>query len=250
MISIRIIPVLLLKDNKLVKTVKFKGPAYVGDIINAAKILNEKEVDELMVLDISASEYEQPNFSMIAEVAGECFMPLGYGGGISSIEHIKRLFAIGIEKVIINSAAVQNKALISEAASKFGSQSIVVSIDVKKNLFGKRKVYTQSGKFNTGLDPLAFALEMQERGAGEIFLNSIDKDGTMSGYDMELIKSFSDKLNIPLIVCGGAKELNDFKKVKEMGVSACAAGSMFVFKGPHKAVLINYPSQLELQSVQ
>jgi len=240
-----VIPVLLLKGNGLYKTVKFKDPKYIGDPMNAVKIFNEKEVDELCFLDISTTvEKKEINYKIIAEIASECFMPLSYGGGITHMDQMKKLFNIGIEKVIINTAAHSNTNLINEAASHYGSQSIVGCIDVKKSLLGKYEVFTQSGRINTGKDPLEFARQLQESGAGEILINSIDRDGTMRGYDVELLKKISSCLDVPMIACGGAGSIEDLSMaVKEGAASAVAAGSMFVFHGKHKAVLISYPTQ-------
>lgn len=244
---IRVIPVLLLHKGGLIKSVQFKDYKYVGDPINAVKIFNEKEIDEIVVLDINASkERRGPNMQQLKEIAGEAFIPLAYGGGISTIEEVKQLFYLGVEKVIFNYQATLNKNLISAAASIVGSQSVVVSVDVKKNLFGKYRVYTLNGNENTGKDPASFAVEMQEAGAGEIFLNSIDKDGTFGGYDLSLINKVSTVLDIPLIACGGAASIEDFLAASKNGASAVAAGSFFVFQRPHKAVLISYPGQKEL----
>jgi cyclase len=245
---IRVIPVLLLHKGGLVKTIKFKNPAYVGDPINAVKIFNEKEIDEIVVLDIDASrEGRGPQMQLIREIAGEAFIPLAYGGGITTIEQVKELFFIGVEKVILNYRAITHPEFITQIAQAVGSQSVVVSIDVKKNVWGSYKVYTKGGTENSGEEPIAFAQKMQNAGAGEIFLNVIDRDGTFSGYDLPLIQKMAAVLNIPLIVCGGAGSVNDFKPAILSGASAVAAGSMFVFQGPHRAVLISYPSQKELE---
>lgn len=251
MLKTRVIPCLLLKNNGLVKTVKFKDPKYVGDPINAVKIFNDKEVDELIFLDISATiENRKPNFKVISDIANECFMPFGYGGGIRNLDDIKKLFNLGIEKVIINSYAFENPQFIKEASGIFGSQSIIVSIDVKKSLFGKYDVFTQSGKKNIKQDPVKYAILMENMGAGEIILNSIDRDGTMQGYDIELIKKVSESVKIPIIACGGANKIEDFgDAVKKGGASGVAAGSMFVFYGKHRAVLISYPSINELEKI-
>ena len=251
MLKTRVIPCLLLKNQGLVKTVKFKDPKYVGDPINAVKIFNEKEVDELLFLDITATvENRKPNFPIISDIASECFMPFGYGGGVKDLNDMKELFNLGVEKVIINSYAVENPEFIKKAADLFGSQSVVVSIDVKNTLLGKYEVFTYSGKKNTKLEPVNFAREMQEMGAGEIFLNSIDRDGTMQGYDIELIKLVSQSVTVPVVACGGAGKIEDFAEaVKKGGASAVAAGSMFVFHGKHRAVLINYPSVQVLESI-
>jgi cyclase len=247
----RIIPVLLLKGQGLYKTVKFKDPKYLGDPINAVKIFNEKEVDELCFLDITATnEKREPNYKIIAEIASECFMPLSYGGGITNVEQAKKLFNIGVEKIIISSAVHQNANIISELASQYGAQSIVVCLDVKKNFLGKYEVYSHSGKKSTGKNPIQFAKQMQDLGAGEIILNSIDRDGTMKGYDTDFIFKVASQLEIPVIACGGAGNVDDlFKAVHEGNASAVAAGSMFVFHGKHRAVLISYPSQKELKEV-
>jgi imidazole glycerol-phosphate synthase subunit HisF len=245
---VRVIPVLLLHKGGVVKSVKFKNYTYVGDPINAVKVFNEKEIDEIVIVDIDASRARRgPDMQKVREIAGEAFIPLAYGGGISTIEEIKDLFYIGVEKVILNNSALYNPSLITEAAKLVGSQSIVVSIDVKKNLFGKYRVYTRNGTENTQHDPINFAKRMQDIGAGEIFLNSIDNDGTFAGYDLQLIKKVSSELTIPLIACGGASEIEDFKHAVQHGASAVAAGSMFVFRRPHKAVLISYPSQNSLK---
>jgi cyclase len=240
--------VLLLHKGGLVKSVKFKNYRYVGDPINAVKIFNEKEIDEIVVLDIDAGRDQRgPDMDQIKDIAGEAFIPLAYGGGISTIDEVKKLFYLGIEKVILNFQAHANPSLITEAARLVGSQSVVVSIDVKKNLFGKNKVYVKNGTEGIGKDPLEFALAMQEAGAGEIFLNSIDRDGTYRGYDLPLIKELSQALRIPLIACGGASSIDDFGSAIGAGASAVAAGSMFVFQRPHNAVLISYPSRKDLK---
>lgn len=247
--TVRVIPTLLLKNEGLVKTIKFKNPKYVGDPRNAVKIFNEKEVDELVFLDITASIIGKgPNFQMIEEIASECFMPLGYGGGINDMDSIKKLFSIGIEKVSLNTALHSNSELLKNASDQYGSQSIIASIDVKKNLFGKYEVYTKGGSINTKKDPIKFAVEMQNLGAGEIFLTSIDLDGTMKGYDLNLISSITSAIDIPLIACGGAGNLSHIKDaVTIAGASAVAAGSLFIYHGKHNAVLINYPKPEDLK---
>lgn len=245
---VRVIPALLIQKGGLVKSVKFKDHKYIGDPINAVKIFNEKEVDEIVILDISATaEKRGPNIRQIKELASEAFMPMGYGGGITKLEEIKELITIGVEKVIINTSAYNNSQLISDGAKYTGSQSIVVSIDVKKNIWGKYKVYVQNGSKNTNLDPVEYAKKMENAGAGELFLNAIDRDGTFSGYDTELIKLISAGVNIPLVAIGGGATVEDFAKAIENGASAVSAGSMFVFQGPHRAVLISYPKQQELK---
>lgn len=245
---IRVIPVLLLHKGGLVKSLKFKNYRYVGDPINAVKIFNEKEIDELVILDIDASRDRRgPNMKEIKEMAGEAFVPLAYGGGISAIDEIKELFYLGVEKVILNYHAVHSPSIIGEAAKLVGSQSIVVSVDVKKDIFGRYRVYTMNGKENTSFDPMEFCRKMQETGAGEIFLNNIDRDGTYAGYDLDLVKKLSEGLTIPLVACGGAARIEDFTDAINCGASAVAAGSMFVFQRPHNAVLISYPSQKDLK---
>jgi imidazole glycerol-phosphate synthase subunit HisF len=245
---IRVIPVLLLHEGGLVKSVRFKNYAYVGDPINAVKIFNEKEIDEIVVLDIDASrEKRGPDIKRIREITGEAFIPLAYGGGITTTEQVKELFYNGVEKVIFNYQAHHQPGIITETAKLVGSQSVVASIDVKKNWLGKYKVYTLNGTAQTGMDPVIFAKQMTEAGAGEIFLNAIDRDGTYDGYDLELLKQVSEAVSIPVTACGGAGSVEDFVRAVQAGASAVAAGSFFVFQRPHRAVLISYPSQKELQ---
>jgi cyclase len=249
MLQARVIPCLLINGSGLVKTARFKNPKYVGDPINAVRIFNDKEVDELTVLDINRKEEEKtPQFELIAQIAGECFMPLSYGGGVRNINQIEKLLTIGVEKVILNSAAVHTSELIKQAADFIGSQSIVVSIDVKKSTFGKYHIYTHGGRKKINIDLLGHAAHMEKLGAGELLLTSMDRDGTQEGYDLKLIKNITDTVSIPVIASGGAGKLNDFEgAIKNGGASAVAAGSMFVFYGKHRAVLINYPSQEDLK---
>ena len=246
---IRVIPVLLLKNGGLVKTIKFKNPNYIGDPINAIKIFNEKEVDELIFLDIEATNLKkEPNYQIIEEIASECFMPLGYGGGIKNIEQIKRIFSIGVEKVIINSSAGNKPILITEAAKIYGNQSIVASVDVRKDLFGKYVCYTNSGKRKVKQNLLDFVKKIENHGAGEIILTSINKEGTFSGYDIDLIKLVSDNVSIPVVANGGASKTEDFyDAVQNGGASAVSAGSIFVYKSRNRGVLINYPYQKNLK---
>ncbi|MEO0469615.1 MAG: AglZ/HisF2 family acetamidino modification protein [Bacteroidota bacterium] len=244
---IRVIPVLLLKKGGVVKSVKFKNHKYVGDPINAVKIFNEKEVDEIAIIDIDASrENRAPNIAQIGEIAGEAFMPLAYGGGITKLDEVKEILYQGAEKVVLNASALQRPELIEAAAGQFGSQSVVASIDVKKTLFGKQKVYGDCGSKNTKRDPVEFARQMESAGAGEIFLTSIDRDGTFEGYDLGLIQRVAEAVSIPVIACGGAASVDDFRMAVESGASAVAAGSLFVFHGPHRAVLINFPEPDQL----
>jgi len=249
MIKTRVIPVLLLKGKGLVKTERFENPKYLGDPINIVKIFNEKEAHELVLLDIYATtENRPPQFNYIQDIASECFMPLGYGGGIKTLGHIKKILALGFEKVVLNSIAVENPEFVGQASDMFGSQSIVISIDVKKEPFGKYEVYIRNGKIATQRNSIDFAKQMEQMGAGEILLNSIDRDGTMSGYDIELIKSVSTSVSIPVLACGGASCLRDFSDaVKLGGASAVVAGSMFVFHGKHRAVLISFPDSERLK---
>lgn len=251
MLKIRIIPSLLLKNHGIVKTAGFKDPKYVGDPINAIKIFNEKEVDELIFFDTTATMDERkPNFKLIEDIAGECFMPFGYGGGIRDLNDIRTILSIGAEKVIINSYAIENPGFIKNAAGRFGSQSIVVSIDYRINHVGKYIVYTHGGKVATQYDPINYAKLMEEMGCGEIILTSIDRDGTMKGYDVDLIKRVTSVLNIPVIACGGAGNIQHFKDaIVKGGASAVSAGSMFVFQGKHRAVLISYPSMEDIESI-
>jgi cyclase len=250
MLKTRVMPCLLVSNGRLVKTVRFRNPAYVGDPVNAIKIYNEKEVDELILLDITATaEGRRPDFSFLSEVADECFMPLAYGGGICDIDDISRIFSLGIEKVAINSYALENPSFVEKAAAVFGSQSILLSMDVKKNLFGKYRVYGRGGRNGTDHEPAAWAARMERIGAGEILLNSIDQDGTMEGYDTTLIRKVTEAVTVPVIACGGAGRIQDFKMaVEEGGASAVAAGSMVVYQGKNKGVLINFPSQDDLKN--
>jgi imidazole glycerol-phosphate synthase subunit HisF len=246
----RVIPCLLLKNEGLVKTVKFKDPKYLGDPINIVRIFNDKEVDELIFLDITATvENSPPNFDLLGKITSECFMPLGYGGGIRTLEDVKKLLAMGVEKIVLNTSAVENPSLIRAAADYAGSQAVVISMDVKKTLLGKYEIYTRGGKKGTGLDPVKFAMEMEKQGAGELFLNSIDRDGTMQGYDLELVRRVADSVTVPVVACGGAGNIQHLAEAIQAGASAAAAGSMFVFQGPLRGVLISYPAQEEMRRV-
>lgn len=216
--------------------------------MNAVKIFNEKEVDELIFLDISAGD-KGPSFDLLVQIASECFMPFTYGGGISTIEHIKKLIKLGVEKISLNSAAFTHPELISKAAEMLGSSSVVVSIDVKKNFWGKYTVVTHQGKKSIGLSPTEAALLAEKHGAGEIMLNSVDADGTREGYDLKLIRTVAETVSIPVIACGGAGSIQDLKNALEAKASAAAAGSLFVFRGKHRAVLINYPTASEISNL-
>lgn len=246
---VRVIPALLIRNGGLVKSVKFKDHKYVGDPINAVKIFNDKEVDEILILDISATaEKRGPNMQQIRDIAGEAFMPLGYGGGITTLEEIRELVSSGVEKAVLNTSAFDNPELVRKAADYIGSQSIVVSIDVKKNFLGKYKVFVNNGSRNTGLDPVDFARQMEAAGAGELLLNSIDRDGTFSGFDTALIETVARQVNIPVVAVGGASSVQNLAEAIHHGASAVSAGSFFVFQRPHRAVLISYPSQKELRA--
>lgn len=251
MLRPRIIPSLLVHENGLVKTVNFKNPKYVGDPINAVKIFNEKEVDELAVFDIDATVLgKEPNYSLIERLASQSMMPLCYGGGVKTVEQAQRIFSLGIEKIALSSAVLYNPKLITEISDRVGAQSVIVVLDVKKKLLGGYEVYTHNGKKATGINPFKFVEEAQKLGAGEIVINSIDKDGVMKGYDLDLIAKVREKISLPMTVLGGAGSLEDIEKVIDQhGVIGVAAGSLFVFRGPYKAVLINYPTQLEKNKI-
>ena len=251
MLKTRVMPCLLLRGWGLVKTIRFKNPRYVGDPINTVRIYNEKEIDELIFLDITATpEGKEPPFQMISEIASECFMPFAYGGGVRSIEDIRTIFSLGVEKVAVNSYAAENPDFIRAAAERFGSQSILVSIDVKKTLLGKYRVYAHGGRKALKADPVTYARQMAAAGCGEILLTSIDRDGTYAGYDLELIRMVTGAVTVPVIACGGAGKVEDFgQAAREGGASALAAGSMVVFQGQDRGVLINFPTKQELQRV-
>jgi len=254
MLRPRIIPCLLVQNKGLVKTVKFKNPKYVGDPINAVRIFNEKEVDELMVIDIDASsQRREPDYQMIEYIAAECRMPLCYGGGIKTAEQAQRIFSLGVEKVALSSVAVEQPELITKIASIVGNQSVIIVIDVKKHpLTGKYEIRTYNGQKSTGLNPFDFAVRMEKLGAGEIVINSIDQDGMMKGYDLDLVDKLRKCVNVPITVLGGAGSLSDIGQlIKKHGTLGAAAGSLFVFKGVYKAVLINYPNRdLKEQLIQ
>ena len=244
----RVIPVLLLRGKGLVKTVKFKDPKYIGDPINSVRIFNEKEVDELVFLDITATpEGRGPDFDLLADIAGEAFMPMAYGGGITTLEQVRRIFTLGFEKVIINTAAYASPQLIQEAVAVFGSQSIVGCVDVRRNFLGRYELSSHSAKTKQSFELKGYVQELERLGVGEIIINAVDRDGTLLGYDLKLIREVSSVVSVPVVACGGASGVNDFvAAVHEGGASAVAAGSLFVFVGPHRAVLINYPAREEL----
>jgi cyclase len=244
MLRPRIIPCLLVHEKGLVKSVQFKNHKYVGDPINAVRIFNEKEADELMLIDIDATINKvEPNYKMIQNIASECRMPLCYGGGIKNIQQAQKIFSLGVEKIALSSILVENPNIISDLASKVGSQSVVAILDVKKKLFGGYEIYTHNGKNSTGINPIDFVQKIENLGAGEIVINSIDQDGTMNGYDLKLVEQISKSTSLPLTILGGAGSLNHIGNLIQIyGIIGAAAGSLFVFKGVYKAVLINYPS--------
>jgi cyclase len=244
----RLIPCLLLRNRGLIKTVKFRDSTYVGDPINTVKIFNEKEVDELIFLDIDATvKKKEPPYDLIQNIAEECFMPFAYGGGINSLNQIEKIILSGAEKIVINSAAFLEKGFVKEAVKQFGSSTIVVSVDVKKEFLKGKMVYVKGATVSTGINPVEYVKMIEGEGAGEILINSVDRDGTMEGFDIDLIKLVSQAVKLPVIACGGAGKLSDFADaVKTGGASAVAAGSFFVFHGKRRAVLITYPSYSEI----
>lgn len=250
MLKTRVIPCLLMSKGGLVKTVKFKDPKYVGDPINAVRIFNDKEVDEMVFLDIGATASGSgPNFELLADIATEAFMPFSYGGGITSIEQIKKLYNLGVEKVILNTITATNPSLVREAASIAGSSGVVVSIDVRRSWLGKYSVCIRNGRGTLKTDPVPHAREMERLGAGELLINCIDRDGMMGGYDLELIRMVASAVSVPVVAVGGAGELRHFREAVDNGAAAVAAGSMFVFHGKHRAVLITYPKYRELEEL-
>ncbi len=247
MLRPRIIPCLLIHKSGLVKTQQFKDPKYVGDPINAVRIFNEKEADELMVLDIDATVNKvAPDFGLIEKLAAECRMPLCYGGGVTTAEQAARIIDMGVEKVVVSAAAIANPLLLTDMATAVGRQSVVVVLDVRKRtkLFSKGyELCTHNGKTSHKLDPIEFANQLQDAGAGEIVINSVDRDGLMQGYDIELAMMFKKVLKVPVTFLGGAGSLDHMGElISNLGIVGAAAGSLFVFKGKYRAVLINYPT--------
>ena len=230
------------------KTKQFGSPRYLGDPLNIIRIFNEKEVDEIVLLDILASkEGRQPNFELLQKISGQCFMPIAYGGGINEMAQAEKLFRLGFEKIVLNSALITHPALVTEVAKRYGSQSVVASIDAKKKLFGQYEAKTHSGTRATNIDPVSLAQQAVELGAGEIFINSIDRDGMMQGYDLELVKRVASTVSVPVVACGGAGVLSHLVEVvREAKASAVAAGSFFVYQGVHRAVLISAPTPAEI----
>ena len=245
MLRTRIIPTLLLSNESLVKTVRFGKFTYVGDPCNTARIFNELEVDELAFLDITATrEGRKPNLKVLADIANECFMPLSYGGGVRTLDQAKAIYEIGFEKIVVNSAAITNPKLITQIAQVYGSQAVIASIDVKNTIWGQQRVRGESGRRRTNLEPVEWAKEVESRGAGEILLTSMDREGTWAGFDLELVKRVSDSVSIPVIAHGGAGLVDDFRKAVEIGhASAVAVGSMVVFQKKGMGVLVNFPDQ-------
>ena len=249
---IRIIPFLLIHKGGLYKTINFKDAKYVGDPINAVKIFNEKFVDEIFIVDIDASSMGQEiNFKLIKDLASECRMPMSYGGGVKKASDFEKLVGLGVEKIAISSAAVNDPSVINEAAEKVGSQSVVVVLDIRKKSFlNKKEMVILNGKKNTGINPIDFAINAEKMGAGEIVINSVNSDGTMNGYDLEMIQDFYEKISTPITVLGGAKDFQNFVDLgKRFPIIGAGAGSLFVFKGKYRAVLINYPSDEEKNNI-
>lgn len=245
----RLIPCLLLHKQGLIKTKKFTDGRYLGDPVNAVKIYNDREVDELLVLDIDATrEKRGPNFDYLIKLTQQCFMPVGYGGGIRSLDDIRHLFEIGFEKVAIGASAYENAEMVEEASSIFGVQSIICVMDTMRNGLGWG-VYIRNGTIEVSHDPVEYALFLEANGAGEIFLNSIDRDGTKQGYDIDLINMVSSAVSVPVVACGGSGRLVDCKQAIVAGASAAAAGSLFVYWGRRDAVLINYPDKEEIEKI-
>jgi imidazole glycerol-phosphate synthase subunit HisF len=251
MLRTRVIPVLLLRGESLVKTRRFGRYTYVGDPCNTVRIFNELEVDELAVLDITATrEGRAPNLGLLADMANECFMPLAYGGGIRSFEQAESLYKLGIEKLILNTAAVETPELVTRIATHFGSQAVIVSIDVAHDLLGQPKVRTHAGTRATGLDPVTWAREAESLGAGEILLTRIEREGSWEGFDLELVRSVSAAVSVPVIGHGGAGSLDDVGRVvRDAGASAVALGSLVVFQKKDMGVLVNFPAPDELARV-
>lgn len=251
MLRTRVIPTLLLQDGGLVKGRRFNRHRYVGDPINAVKIFNEKEVDELVFLDISATLNRRgPDFDLLSDIASEAFMPFGYGGGICSLEQASRLISMGIEKVIINSAAFLDPALITEISQFAGAQSVVVSMDVRKSILGKYEVYINNAKTSTNMHPVDYAKKAEALGAGELLVCSVNQEGTSNGYDMHLLDSVSKAVDIPVVGAGGAGCLQHLADARnQTQISGLSAGSMFVFHGKHNAVLITYPDYRVLENL-
>lgn len=250
MLRPRIIPVMLLKGRGFYKTKQFRAPVYIGDPINTFRIFCEKEVDEIVVLDIEATNNGRgPRLDLIEDIASECFMPMAYGGGVRTIEQARSILRLGVEKIVLNSVALEEPEVISRIADLAGSSSVVVSIDAKKKMLGGYDSYIRGGTKRTGLDPMALARQAEQLGAGEILINSIDRDGTMKGYDLVLIEQVAKAVRVPVVACGGCGSIDDLESALDASASAAAAGSFFVFHGRHHAVLVSYPSAEELSQI-
>ena len=246
----RVIPVLLVSDGYLVKPVRFQGDKYIGDPINAVRIFNEKQVDELIICDIDASaKGTGVNYGLIEDIASEAFMPVGYGGGIGDADEARRITAIGIEKVVLNSSAMSRPEVVREVSEALGSSSTVVSIDAKRKLTGGWEAYSHRASRKTGLSPADAARRAEADGAGEVLISSIDRESTMSGYDLKLVASVADAVRVPVIALGGAGSFDDFAPALDAGASALAAGSMFVLHGKHRGVLLRYPPPAQVRSL-
>ncbi len=245
----RVMPCLLISGNGLVKTRQFREPTYLGDPVNAVRIFSDKEADEVVVLDIDASRLgREPNYRLVEEMAGEAFMPMGYGGGVRTLEHVRRLIRAGVEKVVINTAAVESPAVIRDSVAEYGSQAIVGAIDVKRSMFGKCRAMIRSGATDVRCTPVEHARRLIGLGVGELLVNNIDRDGTMEGFDIPLIRGIVNEVRVPVVACGGAGNVGHLREVIiDGGAAAAAAGSMFVFHGRHRAVLINYPTGLSVE---
>lgn len=251
MIQKRVIPILLLKDGGLVKTQQFKNPRYIGDPINAVRLFNDKEVDELVVLNISSGRNKnEPDYELLERIAGEAFMPVAFGGGVTNSQQVRKLLRLGFEKIVLNSVLFENPELLKELSKEYGATTLVVAVDVKKNFLGRYEVYSESGQKKQPGSLTDTCLKWQDYGAGELLLHAIDRDGSMKGYDLSLIEMVAGKLSIPVIAAGGAGSLKDIELAhQKTHAAAFGAGSIFVFHGPHKAVLISYPNYNQLKTL-
>ncbi len=245
----RVIPCLLLDGKRLVKTMRFAAPLYLGDPVNTVRILNDKEVDELVVLDITARRRGQIQHRLIRQLAGECFMPLCVGGGVRSVDDFRTLIHLGVEKVAVNTATVEDPDLLTHASRLFGRQAVLASIDVRRRADGRRTVHVDGGARDTGLDPVEHAQAVERRGAGEILVTSIDLEGTRAGYDLELVQAVAQAVDCPVVAHGGAGKVSDLSAAVSAGASAAAAGSLFSLYGAHRAVLITYPDRATRDSL-
>jgi cyclase len=245
----RVIPVLLLRDGLLHKPVRFRDPKYVGDPRVAVKILNDKGADEIVLLDMSARRRGGPDFALVEEIAGECFMPMAYGGGITDADQARRILGLGVEKVVLGTAAIDDGGLVTRIADAFGRQAVAICVDVAKPMFGGARVYAEGGSRKTDRDPVTFARDMDAAGAGEILLQAIEREGTGKGYDLDLIRQVAGAVDIPVVALGGAGRIDDFRTAIDAGASAAAAATIFVLHGPHRAVLVTYPPAAELEAL-